>query len=178
MIMILRPARPDDAAALALLGRDSFIAAFGHLYAPEDLMAFLDSAHTEEVVGAQIADPGYQCQLAVEDDGTIAGFCKLVSPGTFADYSDAPNPITLSQLYTHPARIGGGVGAQLLEWVIATARADGHGAIHLSVWSENPGAQRCYARYGFVKIADITFQVGDQQDEDLLFELRLLGDDQ
>lgn len=171
--MILRPARPDDTAALAQLGRDSFTAAFGHLYSPEDLTAFLDSAHTEDAVAAQIADPGYQCQLAVDDDGSIAGFCKLVTPGTFAEYSDAANPVTLSQLYTRPTRIGGGVGARLMDWAIATAQAGGHGAIHLSVWSENPGAQRFYARHGFAKIADITFQVGERLDDDFLFELKL-----
>ncbi len=35
------------------------------------------------------------------------------------------------------------------------------------------GAQRFYHRYGFAKIADITFQVGDHFDPEFLYELRL-----
>lgn len=42
-----RSAAPADAAALAALGRDSFVDKFGHLYTPEDLVAFLDEVHEE-----------------------------------------------------------------------------------------------------------------------------------
>jgi RNA polymerase sigma factor (sigma-70 family) len=37
-----RPATLADAPALAALGAETFIAAFGHLYTPEDLAAFLE----------------------------------------------------------------------------------------------------------------------------------------
>ena len=43
----------------------------------------------------------------------------------------------------------------------------------LSVYSENFGAQRFYQRYGFAKIADITFKVGDHYDPEYLYELKL-----
>ena len=43
--MILRPATLADAPALAALGAETFIAAFGHLYTPEDLAAFLAQVH-------------------------------------------------------------------------------------------------------------------------------------
>ena len=38
------------------------------------------------------------------------------------------------------------------------------------------GGQRFYARYGFAKIADTTFQVGNQIDAEFLFEKDLTGD--
>lgn len=41
--------------------------------------------------------------------------------------------------------------------------------MQLSVYSDNPGAQRFYARYGFAKVADIHFMVGNQRDEEFLF---------
>ena len=40
--------------------------------------------------------------------------------------------------------------------------------VQLSVWSGNHGAQRFYARYGFEKIADVTFKVGEQIDDEFL----------
>jgi ribosomal protein S18 acetylase RimI-like enzyme len=60
-----------------------------------------------------------------------------------------------------------------MDWAMVEARAYGADAIQLSVWSGNTDAQRFYARYGFVKVADIEFWVGEQCDEEFLFVLRM-----
>lgn len=171
--MILRPACPEDIPALAALGRDSFVAAFGHLYRGEDLSAFLVQCYAENAVAQEVADPAHRHCLAVEADGSLAGFCKLRFPSGYAEHSDAVRPVALQQLYTDPARTGQGVGARLMDWALAEARSLGADAVQLSVWAENFAAQRFYARYGFGKIADIDFYVGSQRDEEFLFELRL-----
>ena len=67
----LRSATPADAQALAELGRVSFTAAFGHLYKPEDLAAFLAEYRTPEKFLAHLADPPTLVQLA-EVDGQPA----------------------------------------------------------------------------------------------------------
>lgn len=170
--MILRPAVPADVAALAKLGRDSFVATFAHLYRPEDLAAFLDEVHSHEAVLREVSGQDCRYRLA-EIEGELVGYCKMRWPGSFAGHSDASNPITLSQLYTAPGRTGEGIGAALMEWAIAHARDKGCDAIQLSVYAENFGAQRFYQRYGFAKIADITFTVGDHVDPEFLYELRL-----
>lgn len=170
--MIFRPATLADAPALARLGEDSFVAAFGHLYSAADLTAFLAEVHTPEAVGAEIA--GTDCtHRLVEVDGALVAFCKLRHPTKFAEHSDARDPIELGQLYALPGHTGSGVGTQLMAWVLEQARAGGHDAILLSVYAENFGAQRFYQRYGFAKIADITFRVGQQFDPEFLYELKL-----
>ena len=170
--MIYRPATPDDAPALARLGRDSFCAAFAHLYKPEDLNPFLEQVYSEKAVAEEIADPAIIHRLAA--DGTaLAGYCKMREPSWYADHSDAARPIALGQLDTDPDRTGQGIGAVLMDWAIDEARTRGCDAIQLSVWSENHGAQRFYQRHGFTKIADIDFWVGNHRDDELLYELRL-----
>jgi len=171
--MILRPALSEDIPALAALGRDSFVAAFGHLYREEDLGAFLVQCYSPEAVAEEIADPAHRHCLAVDADGSLAGFCKLKFPSGYAEYSDAARPIALQQLYTDPARTGQGVGARLMDWALAQARELDADAVQLSVWAENLAAQRFYARYGFAKIADIDFYVGSHRDDEFLLELRL-----
>ena len=172
--MILRPAVPTDAAALARLGRESFCAAFAHLYRPEDLQAFLDTSYSESTVAGEIADPHIIHQLAADGpDGPLTGFCKLRHPSWYAEHSNARNPIALGQLYADPARTGEGIGAALMDWALDEAEGRGCDAIQLSVWSENTRAQAFYKRYGFVKIADIDFWVGSHRDDEFLFELRL-----
>ena len=170
--MILRPATPADAPALARLGADTFVAAFGHLYRPEDLAAFLEDVHNEAAVAAEIA--GNECtHRLVEAEGSLVAFCKLRYPTKFTEYSDARDPIELGQLYALPGYTGSGVGAQLMDWALEVARTDGHDAVLLSVYAENFGAQRFYQRRGFAKIADITFKVGDHLDPEYLYELKL-----
>lgn len=172
--MILRDALPDDAAALAQLGRTSFCAAFEHLYDPADLSAFLGQVYSEEAVAQEIADPAIFHQLAADEStGKLTGYIKLKHPGGYPGHSDAANPLTLGQLYTAPGRSGEGIGAALMDWALAQARALGADAVQLSVWSENYGAQRFYQRYGFAKIADIDFYVGTHRDDEFLYELRL-----
>lgn len=173
MTFSLRPARPDDAAAVARLGHDSFVAAFGHLYRAEDLNAFLASAYTTDKVAGEIANPAYLHCLAVDEAGALGGFLKMSAPSCFAEHSDAARPIALHQLYCDPARTGEGIGAMLMDWAIAAAKARQHDAVQLSVWAENFGAQRFYQRYGFGKIADIDFWVGNHRDDELLYEVRI-----
>ena len=170
--MNLRPASLDDTAKLAALGRESFCAAFEHLYDRADLGAFLQQAYSEEAVSGEIADDACLHQLAWEGERLI-GYCKLRRPSPYVEHSDATNPISLGQLYTDPEMTGRGIGAALMEWAMQVARDGGNDAIQLSVWSENFGAQRFYQRYGFAKIADIDFWVGNHRDDEFLYELRL-----
>lgn len=174
--MLLRAATTEDAPALAALGRESFVAAFGQLYRPEDLAAFLAEAHDEARVAAEITGTECHHMLAVDAGGALLGYCKLRHPSKLALLSRAADPIELSQLYCAGHATGRGIGAALMDWALGEARAGAHDAIHLSVYSENHGAQRFYARYGFAWVADTTFRVGNQIDAEFLFEKPLGGE--
>lgn len=172
--MILRAALPDDVPALVAVGRRSFTDAFGHLYNPEDLAAFLDDWRSPERFAVLVCYP--QSHLVVaEVDGAIAGYCLTVIGKSF-DERPAPKPkrpAMLSQLYCMQTATGRGMGAALLENALAEARARGCDAVQLSVYAENFGAQRFYQRYGFAKVADIDFWVGNHRDDEFLYELTL-----
>lgn len=165
----LRAPVAADAPALAALGRDSFSAAFAHLYAPEDLAAFLGEVHDEAAVARRIASPNRVYRLAEDAGGTLTGYCQLVLRDSFEPVSTALRPITLSQLYCAGSATGSGLGAALMDWALAEARTWGADEIRLSVWAGNHGAQRFYARYGFVHVADIGFWVGQQRDDEFLY---------
>ncbi len=166
--LILRPALPGDAPALAALGRDSFVAKFGAMYRPDDLAAFLAGMHSEAVVAREIANPQARYCL-VERDGALAAYCKLGLACGWPQHARGSHVIELKQLYAAPGATGGGIGSALMDWALAEARALGADEIQLSVWSGNTDAQRFYHRYGFAKVADTHFMVGEQRDEEFLF---------
>ena len=174
MTATLRAATQADAEALAELGRASFVGAFGHLYKPEDLAAFLAEYRTPEKFRRHLADSPTLIQVA-EEDGRLAGYCLIVRGHRFDEQPEPrpERPVLVSQLYCAPEMTGRGLGAALLEWAIAEARGWGADALQLSVFSENFGAQRFYRRYGFTHVADIDFWVGNHRDHEFLYELTL-----
>ena len=166
---LLRLATPDDAAALADLARRAVSAKFEHLYKPEDFATFMEAAHSDAKAAKELADPGMRIAV-IEENGALVAFCKLVLQSTLpAGHSDARRPLELKQLYTDPARMGGGLGRRLMDWAVEEAAREGADEIQLTVYSENFEAQRFYHRYGFAKIADIEFWVGNHCDPEFLY---------
>jgi ribosomal protein S18 acetylase RimI-like enzyme len=170
----VRAATPDDAEALAELATDSFVAAFGHLYKPEDLAEFLRDYRSVAKYREHLADPRTRIQLA-EADGRLAAYCLIVLDEHFEERPEPrpERPVFISQLYCAPGMAGHGLGAALMDWALAEARGWGADALRLSVFSENFGAQRFYQRYGFAHVADIDFWVGNHRDHEFLYELAL-----
>jgi len=166
--MNLRLAAPADAAALADLGARSFVAKFGYMYTPEDLADFLADSHSEAKAAKEIADPSMRVFLA-EEEGRLLGFCKLVLACGWPDHARGQSVIELKQLYTDPQTTGRGIGTALMDRALEIAREQAADEVQLSVWSGNEGAQRFYARYGFAKVADIYFMVGEQRDDEFLY---------
>ncbi len=174
MTTVLRPATAADVPALAALARDSFVAAFGPLYRPEDLALFLEEWRTESAYREALAVPAKRIQLA-ELDGRLAAYA-VIALGDGFEERPAPHParpVMLSQLYCAAEATGHGLGAALMEWAIGEARAWRADALQLSVFSDNLGAQRFYRRYGFEHVADIDFWVGNHRDDEFLYELAL-----
>ncbi|TCJ40970.1 GNAT family N-acetyltransferase [Parafrankia sp. BMG5.11] len=169
--MHLRSATAADVDELVAFSRQSFTRAFGHLYAAEDLAAFLDEYRSPARFAAIIADPGKVLTVA-EQDQRIAGY-STVEFGARFDARPDPHPRSpciLGQLYCEP---GHGIGSALLHRAIDQARQRRCDAMQLSVYSENFGAQRFYQRFGFRHVADIDFWVGQHRDDEFLYELPL-----
>jgi GNAT superfamily N-acetyltransferase len=143
----LRPARPDDAPAVA----DVFLAARA------EAMAYLEKLHTDAETRAWIRDvvlPRYEVVVA-EVDGRVAGFAAL----------DAD---MLGHLYVHPDLQGRGIGDALLARA-KELRPDG---FRLWVFERNAGARRFYERRG-LRLVELTDGAANEEREpDALYEWR------
>lgn len=167
--MILRDANPADVPALSRLASEAFIAKFGHLYSAENLHLFLDESLSEAAITAELSDPSRYYQLAADADGALLGFAKIGLTCGFPDHARGNRVMELKQLYTAPDATGKGIGAALMDWAMGQFAARGADEVQISVYAENHGAHRFYQRYGFEKVADITFRVGDHIDPEFLF---------
>lgn len=170
--MNLRPATPADVPALSRLATDAFVAKFGQLYRPEDLTTFLAENLSEAAIAAELANPDRVYRLA-ERDGALLGYCKIGLSCGFPDHARGAKVMELKQLYTAAGATGGGIGGALMDWAMQEFARRGADEVQLSVYAYNDGAHRFYRRYGFSKVADITFRVGEQLDEEFLFAMQL-----
>lgn len=164
----LRPATAADIPALSRLAIDAFVAKFGSLYSEADLTTFLNESLSEPAIAAELANPDRIYRLA-ERGGQLLGYCKIGLTCGFPDHARGARVMELKQLYTAPAATGMGIGGQLMDWAMGEFAARQADEVQLSVYAYNEGAHRFYRRYGFDKVADITFRVGEQLDEEFLF---------
>ena len=154
---------------LAALGAATFSETFGHLYPGEDLRAFLAESHSEAAWSRALADVSRATWIAELADAKPAGFitvgsCKLPVENL------APAAGEIHQLYVLASHQNLRLGARLMALGLEWLEAHGRALLYIGVWSENHGAQRFYARYGFRKVGEYGFRVGDTVDREFILE--------
>jgi diamine N-acetyltransferase len=162
----IRRASEADAATLSSLASDCFTEAFGRLYAAEDLQAFLRETYAVEAWAWLLRDAGHATWLLEDGDAALgyalAGRCGLPHPGV------RPEDGELKRLYLRSPVQNSGWGRSLCDTALAWLERDGPRALWVGVWSENVGAQRFYARYGFQRVGDYEFPVGRVRDHEFI----------
>lgn len=167
--MIIRPAEAEDLPVIDRIFRQSFCDTFAHLYAPEDLAAFLDK-FTPKAWADEFTDPRFAFRVA-EAEGQPVAYLKL-GPSTLP-VDTKGKAVELRQLYVLKEHHGAGIAAQLTDWALDHARSLGFEEIYLTVYIDNHRARRFYDRYGFEPIGRYQFMVGNHADEDMLMRLAL-----
>ncbi len=162
----IRRARFADAPALAALGRATFAAAFGHLYRPADLEAFLAEVHDVERIGRELADPTIAVWLA-EAGGEAVGYA-VAGPCDLPHREVTPGCGELKRIYVAQRVQGGGLGARLMGEALTWLERHGPRRLWIGVWSGNEGARRLYERLGFEKVGEYHFQVGAARDREFI----------
>lgn len=167
MAPVIRRATATDADALARIGADTFVATFGHLYSAEDLAAFLAESHTPAAYARYLADGAYALWV-LEDGANVLGYA-LAGPANLPHPELRAGDGELKRLYVDASLQNGGWGAKLFAEALAWLERGGPRTLWISVWSENHGAQRFYARHGFEKAGEYEFPVGNQRDREFIF---------
>lgn len=139
----VRPARVEDAAALAEIHVRTWQAAYEHVFGAERL-AGLDVAARAANWERWLAEPQphWHVLLAEEDGGPIA----------FAwagESREAADEGALYAIYALPEAWGGGAGLALMAEALQKLREDGFRAAVLWVLEDNPRARRFYEREGW-----------------------------
>ena len=89
-----------------------------------------------------------------------------------ADAPDMPDRSgELMRFYIDQRYRGAGLGGRLFEKALAWLH-ENFDHVYLSVYAENFGAQRFYERYGFEKVHEYHFMVGNHADPEFIMKRR------
>ena len=141
---LIRPAVPEDAAAVACVHVDSWQAAYRGLLPDE----YLDSLRWEDRAARYDfthANPRMAHTLVAEMGGRICGFASTMP----ARDADLPGCGELCALYVAPAAWGKGIGVALIEAARAFLADQGYPLASLWLLKGNLRGERFYRRDGW-----------------------------
>lgn len=167
MKLVIRPCRPDDARALALVSQATFLETYAEMIPAADLVAFCENEHSAAFYDAWLTRADHRLWLVeLESTGMPVGYCALCP-------ADLPIPlgegdVELKRIYLLHRFQGGGTGGALLRMAVEAATTAGFTRLLLSVYSENPNAIGFYARQGFSPAGAHKFRVGAVDYDDLI----------
>lgn len=171
MSLDIRIAATKDAARVAALARDTFIATFADSNSPEDMAHYIEQAFAVETIHSELADTASTFVWA-EENGIPAGYAKLYR-GNADDCITGPRAVELERIYADPELIGAGVGKTLLHTCIKMARSEGFETLWLGVWEHNDRAIEFYHRQGFINVGEHPFMLGADEQTDRIMQLDL-----
>jgi GNAT superfamily N-acetyltransferase len=134
----IRPARGDEARALADVQEAASVAGLSHIF-PSHLYPFPRDAVLERWT-EMLADPDASVLVAERDDAVLG--------------LAAVRPEWLDGLYVRPEAWGDGVGRRLHDEAVSLLQSWGHARCHLWVLEHNDRARRFYERLGWRENGD------------------------
>lgn len=161
----------DHLPQLQSLMRTVFTETFGHLYPPADLEAYLGSAYAADKLRAELADPWNFWQLVLDGSGNAVAYLECVP-------AHLPHPEVrpeahgeIERIYVLKNQQGKGLGRKLMRTAIEylDERYGPDTPQWLGVWSQNLRAQAMYRSFGFEKVGEYQFPVGDTLDDEFIF---------
>jgi ribosomal protein S18 acetylase RimI-like enzyme len=169
----IRPARREDAAALALIGQASFLETYAGQLPAADILAHCADEHSVERYVGWLAGSDRSLWIVEAADGGAPVGYAVIGPSDLPVATDG-RALELKRFYLLGRLHGHGLGARLMSEVLEGARAAGAQQLLLGVFSANAHAIAFYARQGFTQAGVRKFRVGQGVYDDLVLARRLV----
>ena len=160
-----------DAERLAALKANTFSDAFAAENDPAEIAAHVERSFSVEAVAAQLADPDSDTTWILDGTEPVA-YVKL-NRGRAQTVPGLGTGLEVEQLYVSKTHQGLGLGGQLLDLAVETARRESFEFVWLGVWERNETAISMYLHRGFRTFGEHLFMLGDEAQTDLLMRLDL-----
>lgn len=160
-----------DVKKLQEISRETFKATFAAYTAPEDMKRFLQEDYETQKLTKEIENHNSRFFfLMVKDE--VAGYLK-VNVGDAQTEQVKPNAFEVERIYLRTKFQHRGLGLVLIKLAEKLATEGQYDYMWLGVYEHNLNAQKFYARDGFKRVGQHTFQVGGDPQTDFLLAKKL-----
>ncbi|WP_296678480.1 GNAT family N-acetyltransferase [Novosphingobium sp.] len=159
----IRPAGPDDGAALALVAQATFLEAYAGLVQVGDMLAHCASQNSAEAFRSALDEGAKAWLVEAVKTGAPLGFALLMRS---ALPDPQPGDIELKRIYLLDRCKGQGLAGDLLGIVVAGAA--GYRRLMLGTNKDNERALGFYRKSGFKVVGTRTFTVGTETFDDYI----------
>ena len=165
-ILDIRKAELSDLVAVQEIARATFFETFAATNTEADMQHYLTEKFSDAAVSAELSHPDSLFFIAWADETPI-GYLK-VNAGQAQTEPQGETALEIERIYVRNAYHGKKIGQLLYEQALASAHQQNKTQIWLGVWEENPKAIRFYEKNGFVVFDKHIFQLGTDQQTDIL----------
>ena len=158
----------SDVSILRGIARDTFIETFSEANKAEDMERYLTENFSEEQLARELSNPDSFFYVA-EVNGHVVGYLKLNTAHAQTE-PQAANALEIERIYVLGSYHGGGVGQALSHHAMSVAEDRKASYVWLGVWEHNHRALRFYEKNGFIAFGTHIFQLGNDQQTDILMK--------
>lgn len=165
------PASEEYLSPLRAICIKTFSETYEKLNTPENFRLYIEENFSEERLRKDLNDPQTFTYL-LESNGLIEGYLKL-NLGSSQTEKVEGNVLELERIYVSKDLHGKGLGKALLEFSINQGKRMKRDFLWLGVWEKNERALQFYESKGFIKFGTHIFRLGDDDQNDHLYRLKL-----
>lgn len=138
-------------------------------FTPPDIMdAYLTEAYEPKKLQRELANPNSSFYFVKVDQET-AGYLKVNINDAQTEKMGTDN-LEVERIYIRPAFKHQGLGTRLIQEAEKLTRENHKAKIWLGVWEHNEPAKHFYAKFGFKRIGQHSFFMGDDEQTDYLMQ--------
>lgn len=171
MEISVQPVQISEADTLSAISKKCFYDTFHKQNSEKNMTIFLEENFTADKLAAEILLDGNFFYFAkIKDE--IVGYIKLSSLENPPQLGKIEG-LEIARIYVVSDKIGLGVGKSMMEFALSLAKQLDKRVVWLGVWEQNHHAIRFYQGYGFEKIGEHVFMVGNDAQTDWLMSKKL-----
>jgi diamine N-acetyltransferase len=163
----------SDLRELQEISCETFNETFSHQNSPENMKAYLEKAFNLEQLEKELSNINSQFYFVYFND-EIAGYLKInTSEAQSEEMGD--ESLEIERIYVKQMFQKHGLGKFLLNKAVDMANELNKKELWLGVWEKNENAIAFYKKMGFVQTGVHSFQMGDEEQMDLIMTKTLIN---
>jgi diamine N-acetyltransferase len=169
--MKIRKVNIKDIEKLKEIGKLTFAETFSSENSEDNMREYLENGFSIEKLTTELTDQNAEFYFAELDEKTI-GYLKINIGQSQTEIKDK-NALEIERIYVLKEFHGKKVGQILYDKAIELAKEKNVEYVWLGVWEQNPRAIRFYEKNGFVAFDKHVFNLGNDEQTDIMMKLNL-----